>query len=76
MEKILASGRKFGLLINCDHIFCLDCIRIWRAGGGNNNSKNISNLRLCPICRLISYQVIPSTKCPADDEEKNKLIDM
>ena len=31
LERVLASGRQFGVLDRCDHIFCLKCIRSWRA---------------------------------------------
>lgn len=27
LEKTVVMGRKFGLLQNCDHPFCLECIR-------------------------------------------------
>ena len=30
-ENILKRGQKIGLLNNCDHVFCLDCVRDWRA---------------------------------------------
>ena len=33
LERIsgkMAAHRKFGLL-NCEHCFCLDCVRSWRA---------------------------------------------
>jgi E3 ubiquitin-protein ligase makorin len=30
MERSLPSQRRFGILPNCSHIFCLDCIRKWR----------------------------------------------
>ena len=32
LERVLGTrGRKFGLLENCEHAFCLACIRSWRA---------------------------------------------
>ena len=32
LERVLSTrGRKFGLLENCEHAFCLACIRSWRA---------------------------------------------
>lgn len=30
MERPLASQRRFGILPNCSHCFCLSCIRKWR----------------------------------------------
>lgn len=31
MEKAVASERRFGILSDCTHCFCLSCIRKWRA---------------------------------------------
>lgn len=30
LEGIKSRGRRFGLLDQCDHAFCLECIREWR----------------------------------------------
>ena len=29
-ENIVESKKRFGLLLNCSHVFCLDCIMTWR----------------------------------------------
>ena len=29
-EEVVAGKKQFGLLAECPHIFCLDCIRGWR----------------------------------------------
>jgi hypothetical protein len=41
----------------CDHVFCLTCIRHWRsqAGYGGTDAR-----RACPLCRKVSYFVVPS----------------
>ena len=31
LEKHKVRDRRFGLLENCAHVFCLKCIRKWRA---------------------------------------------
>ena len=31
IEKKPSSERRFGILSNCNHIFCLSCIRKWRS---------------------------------------------
>ena len=54
----MASGRQFGVLDRCDHIFCLKCIRSWRATYDKRTTKH--HFRTCPICRQTSYLVIPS----------------
>lgn len=30
-QKEPATERRFGILSSCNHIFCLQCIRKWRA---------------------------------------------
>lgn len=57
-EDVFAKGSKFGLLDNCDHVFCLDCIREWR---NQKFGQDRLNLRKCPICRLDSFVIIPSS---------------
>lgn len=46
------------MLDRCDHIFCLKCIRSWRATYDKRTTKH--HYRTCPICRQTSYLVIPS----------------
>ncbi|KAK7066275.1 E3 ubiquitin-protein ligase makorin-1, partial [Halocaridina rubra] len=73
MERPLASQRRFGILPNCQHCFCLNCIRKWR------QSKQFENkiVRSCPECRTQSDYVIPSRYWvdDKDKEEKDKLLD-
>ncbi|CAL4131995.1 unnamed protein product, partial [Meganyctiphanes norvegica] len=73
MERSLASQRRFGILPNCCHCFCLNCIRKWR------QSKQFENkiIRSCPECRTQSDFVIPSRYWvdDKDKEDKDKLID-
>lgn len=61
---------RFGLL-NCEHAFCINCIRSWRA----KYSMDATNLRSCPLCRTITYFVVPSSVWVADPEEKDAIID-
>jgi E3 ubiquitin-protein ligase makorin len=30
MEVVVEKGLRFGILQNCSHCFCLECIRKWR----------------------------------------------
>lgn len=73
MERSLPSQRRFGILPNCSHIFCLDCIRKWR------QSKQFENkiIRSCPECRIQSDYIIPSRYWvdETEKEEKKKLVD-
>ncbi|XP_046405218.1 probable E3 ubiquitin-protein ligase makorin-1 [Ischnura elegans] len=69
MEKALRD-QKFGILPNCNHCFCLKCIRQWRQAK-NFDSKLI---RACPVCRESSDFVCPSTYWVDNKEDKEKLI--
>lgn len=73
LEKVLANNRKFGILENCCHAFCLDCIRDWRATYDKKVKK--THYRTCPICRENSYLVIPSTRMIYEGNIKDELID-
>ncbi|XP_034632875.1 probable E3 ubiquitin-protein ligase makorin-2 [Trachemys scripta elegans] len=70
-EKPSASERRFGILSNCNHIYCLSCIRQWRC------AKQFENLiiKSCPQCRVTSEFVIPSVYWVEDQNKKNKLIE-
>lgn len=58
-DDILLKGSKYGLLENCDHVFCLGCIREWR---NQKEKQDKLNLRKCPICRIDSFLIIPSSE--------------
>ncbi|KAF4655578.1 hypothetical protein FOL47_009363 [Perkinsus chesapeaki] len=70
-EDIVARGRRFGLLENCSHPFCLNCIRRWRDQKG---SQDRLNLRLCPLCRVESFLITPSDIYLPDGVEKDEAI--
>lgn len=69
MEK---PGReqRFGILPNCAHCFCLECIRKWRQAEQFDNKIK----RACPECRITSDFVCPSTFWVDTKDEKEKLI--
>ncbi|KAK0168619.1 hypothetical protein PV327_002397 [Microctonus hyperodae] len=69
MEKS-SREQRFGILPNCNHCFCLSCIRKWR------QAKQFDNkiIRSCPECRVTSDFVCPSTYWVDTKEEKEKLI--
>lgn len=71
LEKEPRSKRRFGILENCNHIYCIECIRTWR----NSKVSNVKNNRTCPQCRKQSYFIIPSSYFYEDSEQKQKLID-
>ncbi|GJQ13525.1 hypothetical protein GpartN1_g5316.t1 [Galdieria partita] len=65
------SGKSFGLLENCDHVFCLECIRQWR----QHSLEFGQVVRFCPLCRTPSFFVIPSLVVPGNIERKNEIIE-
>lgn len=69
MEKS-AREQRFGILPNCNHCFCLTCIRRWR------QAKQFDNkiIRACPECRVTSDFVCPSMYWVDTKEDKDKLI--
>ncbi|CAG8755992.1 27072_t:CDS:2 [Gigaspora margarita] len=70
-EKVLLKDdARFGLL-NCEHAFCLQCIRQWRSSSNNQNNQVI---RACPICRTPSHFITPSTTWITDHDEKQRII--
>ncbi|XP_075712022.1 E3 ubiquitin-protein ligase makorin-1 isoform X2 [Rhinoderma darwinii] len=69
-EKTNPSERRFGILSNCSHSYCLKCIRRWRSAK-QFESKIIKS---CPECRITSNFVIPSEYWVEEKEDKQKLI--
>ncbi|ORX55993.1 hypothetical protein BCR36DRAFT_175329 [Piromyces finnis] len=68
-NKIPFTDNIFGLLANCNHIFCYNCIKKWRS-----TSLNSLAAKSCPLCRKISFYIIPSSIFPKNEEEKNLII--
>ena len=69
-ESNKLGDKRFGLLENCNHVFCLPCIRKWR------ESKSYENkiVKACPECRVTSDYVTPSKYWFENEEEKKKII--
>ena len=63
---------RFGLL-NCDHAFCLACIRQWR--GATSPTATPEHTRSCPLCRTVTYFIVPSSRFITDPDEKQKVIE-
>ncbi|VVA33968.1 PREDICTED: E3 ubiquitin-ligase [Prunus dulcis] len=75
LSKPTVAERKFGILSECDHPFCVSCIRNWRSSSPTSGMDVNSALRACPICRKLSYFVIPSVIWYNTKEEKQEIID-
>ncbi|KAK3828498.1 MAG: hypothetical protein J3Q66DRAFT_435024 [Benniella sp.] len=69
----------FGLLVSCNHAFCLTCIRTWRSKEVSADLQpvdrdNISVTKACPNCRTPSLYVVPSSYFPSCAEQKEIII--
>ncbi|CAI0548553.1 unnamed protein product [Linum tenue] len=79
LDKVLlkpaAAQRKFGVLSDCDHPFCIGCIRNWRSSSPTSGVEPSSMSRTCPVCRKLSYFVVPSVIWYFSQEEKMEIIE-
>ena len=69
--------QAYGLLNNCNCVFCLGCIKSWRRTDGQKQDTT----RACPLCRTLSYYIVPSfltfaisSNSPGGDEEARMEI--
>lgn len=70
LEDVVGSNKSFGLLVNCNHTFCYECIGQWR----KQNNVSESATRSCPECRKPSEFVVPSRRF-AINEDKARVIE-
>jgi len=69
-EDIIDTNKRYGLLQNCNHIYCLNCIKIYRSGK-MNKSISLTNRLKCPICREPSRFILPSKYNLKGEHKKN-----
>lgn len=62
---------SFPLLVNCDHVFCYDCIKCWREENTAQERRELQ--RQCPICKCESLLIIPSDAFISEKEKKMKI---
>ncbi|KAF1319638.1 E3 ubiquitin-protein ligase makorin-1, partial [Globisporangium splendens] len=70
-DNILQKEERFGLLSGCNHAFCLTCVRNWR--GNTDQPKQM--VRQCPVCRVETHFIIPSSRMVTSPERKKVLIE-
>ena len=63
--------KKYGLLSNCNDIFCYNCIKEWRKEAILKNKREL--FRKCPICGIESYFLIKSNKFIYGEEKKERI---
>jgi len=54
-EDVIELKRKFALLPNCEHTFCMDCMKGWRGAG-----TGLAGKMKCPACRSPVELIVPS----------------
>lgn len=74
-EKVNPSERRFGILSNCSHCYCLKCIRKWRSAKQFESKIikwvfQIQNSRSFPGIPMFDHYVVSSSK------EECRLIDI
>jgi len=69
-EVVKSKKQKFGLLSCCDHVYCFQCLMQWR----NEGFGECTSRRVCPTCRKKSDYVVPSSVLPANDQEKETIL--
>jgi len=58
-ESVVQLGKRYGLLSNCEHCFCIDCLREWRSST-LKMKQDIDVTQSCPTCRVKSSVVVAS----------------
>ncbi|GAB0494271.1 hypothetical protein MMPV_005563 [Pyropia vietnamensis] len=67
-ESVRGRGRRFGLLTECDHVFCLECVRSVRSTVAAVGGREA--VRGCSVCGVESFLVVPSDTYPRSAAEK------
>ena len=64
---------NYGLLSNCDDIFCYECIKQWRNEAKKKSKRE--RFRRCPLCNKESPLLIKSKFYLVGEEKKQKMIE-
>ena len=66
--------QNYGLLSNCDDVFCYDCIKQWRTEAISKNKREM--FRRCPICNCESPMLIKSKTYISGEEKRKKFYEL
>ena len=64
---------NYGLLSNCDDIFCYECIKQWRNEAKKKSKRE--RFRRCPLCNKESPLLIKSKFYLIGEEKKQKMLE-
>ena len=64
---------NYGLLSNCDDVFCYECIKQWRNEAKKKSKRE--RFRRCPLCNKESPLLIKSKFYLVGEEKKQKMLE-
>lgn len=64
-----SQKRLYGVLDNCDHVFCYECVVSWKRSKYNNAESES-----CPVCKVRSSFITPSKHWFENKDEKHRII--
>jgi hypothetical protein len=73
LVRALSSSHPCSDALRSSHIFCLNCIKTWRATNGTEDDRYAGQYA-CPQCRLVTRLVIPSPKFVKYGPEKDAIV--
>lgn len=71
----------YGLLPNCNHIFCYGCLKNWRSTAPRHPNepgevrRAAERKKRCPLCRTPSQFIIPATVFVKNENKQHLLRD-
>ncbi|ART91583.1 N1R/p28 family protein [Fowlpox virus] len=65
LDAIKGNKKPYGILSDCNHMFCINCIKTWMT--------TINSKKQCPECRVPSKYIIQSPIWTVDKVSKNQL---
>ncbi|CAI2167140.1 13044_t:CDS:1 [Funneliformis geosporum] len=69
------TPKMFGLLVQCDHIFCRNCIQEWRKTSNVSSPfQDVDTTKTCPVCRKNSPYIVPSPRFAKSGDQKDQII--
>jgi len=63
------AKRLYGVLDNCDHIFCYECVVSWKRSKYSNAESES-----CPVCKVRSAFITPSKHWFENKDDKYRLV--
>lgn len=68
-SDVESQKRLFGVLDNCDHVFCYECIVSWKRSKYSNAESES-----CPVCKVRSSFITPSKHWFENKDDKHRII--